>query len=264
MTTQPVIREVRVADLVVDHQVQRSLDLNRAKRMATSYDPSAVGAITVSERADGSLHVVDGQHRSQAARFAHGKDATVTALVYTGLSLAEEALLFRKLNTTKQVHPLQRFKVRLVEEDPAAIILNDILTHHGWRVGPGGGEGAFAAVAALEKVFFGAGVKRKGVYSGAVKTTIGVVTDAWGHGSDAVRQEIVTGLGAVFVKHPGADAKKITRELAALGSPLTLLSKAKARNAGSRSTLGGAVASIAVELHNKGRRKNRLPRWDAS
>lgn len=263
MNARPVIREVRVSDLIVDRDVQRSLDMNRAKRMAATYDPSAVGAVTVSERADGSLHIVDGQHRSQAALTAHGKGATVTALVYTGLSRSEEAILFRKLNTTKQVHPLQRFKVRLVEEDQVAIILNDILTHYGWRVAAGGGEGAFAAVSALEKVFFGAGIKRKGVHSGAVKTTIAVVTEAWGHGSDAVRQEIINGLGAVFVKHPAADAKKITRELAALGSPLTLLSKAKARNAGSRYTLGSAVASIAIELHNKGRRNNRLPAWSA-
>lgn len=78
-----------------------------------------------------------------------------------------------------------------------------------------------------------------------------------------MRQEIVSGLGQVLIKHPAADAVKITRELALLGSPLALVSRAKARSTGSRDTLAGTIAELVVELHNKGRRTNRLPRWDA-
>ncbi|MDM8086314.1 hypothetical protein QUV83_16185 [Cellulomonas cellasea] len=263
MSIHPIIKEIRVRDLIVDPAVQRSLDLNRASRIAARFDPSALGAITVSERSDGSHHIVDGQHRSAAARMAQGDDATVLCLVYIGLSVEDEAALFRKLNTTKQVHPLQRFKVRLVEGDPIALILNDILSNSGWSVQGGKEQRKFAAVGALERVYLGAGIKRKGFQQGAVRTTIQTITTAWGHNPDGVRQEIVSGLGMVFIKHPEADANKITRELALLGSPLALISKAKARSTGSRYTLAATIAGLVVELHNKGRRANRLPYWEA-
>lgn len=261
---KPQMVQVRVGELTIDPSIQRSLDIKRVERMAREYDRGALGAITISVRPDGAKHVIDGQHRASLVKTVEGDSALVNAVAYTGLSRAEEAEYFRKLNSTKQVHPLVRFKVRLVEADPTAVTINRILAEAGWEVAPGGEDGKVAAIGELERIYYGAGIKRGTEHPQAVRKTIQTLTKAWGHKSDAVRRELIGGVGMVFVKYPDADADKIARELSQQGSPMQVIAMARARVVNKHQVLSSVMAGVIVELHNKKRRTHRLPVWDAA
>lgn len=74
-----------------DAQSQRALNKNRAAAIADNLQLSAIGTITLSER-DGTLWVVDGQHRQQALRLAGEKN--MPCEIHYGLTRQQEAVLF--------------------------------------------------------------------------------------------------------------------------------------------------------------------------
>ncbi|MCW2902233.1 MAG: hypothetical protein JWO67_4498 [Streptosporangiaceae bacterium] len=262
ITTDPEVQLIPVDRLLIDGTVQRALDKPRVDRMAADYKSEALGVIVVSSRSDGTIHVIDGQHRLAATRAAGFGEAKLNCLVYTGLTRPEEAALFRRLNATKAIQPVDKFRVRVVEGDPAAVRINMVLERHGWTVAMSKSAGAFAAVSAIEGVYT---ANRNGASEniGIIETLVSIITAAWGHDSDGMRAEIVTGLGAMLLRHDGqVDVAKLVAGLSSFpGGPRALVGKAK----GLRDLLGGKVgdsmAEILVNLLNKNRRTNLLPEW---
>lgn len=92
-----MIKEVMLKDIKVDARYQRELKEAHLKKMTREYDPIRCGVIAVSKREDGSMYVIDGNHRIHASK-ANGV-VSLPATVYEGLSVEEEADLFAKLNT---------------------------------------------------------------------------------------------------------------------------------------------------------------------
>ena len=144
-------------------------------------------------------------------------------------------------------------------------ISTKVLTDHGWRVAAGQTNGTFSAVAALERIYHGANIVKDGAYLARCHTVIAVLTAAFGHNSDGCRQEIVSGLGFVVLRHLDLDLRKLVTELGKFpGGPLGLCGRAKALRDLSGGNLGHAMAEIITNLHNKGRRTKRLPEWRAA
>jgi hypothetical protein len=253
-----LLMEIEPVLLTVDQTVQRPLDGVRVAQIAADFEPESLGVITVSERADGTHHIIDGQHRIAAMRVI-GKDKTpVNCVLWRGLSRAEEAAMFRRLNNTRQVQVLDRFRVRIVEGDRVACQLNELLEAHGWTIRKAKAQGSFFAVSALEKVYN----KPPGADIDTCDAVIRVATHAWGHESDGLRAEIVVGLGALLRKYPRLDTPKLVTELAKLeGGPLGLIGKAKQLRDIRGGLIPDAMAEILVNLHNKRRQTNRLPEW---
>lgn len=258
----PQVESISVEKLTVDPSVQRSVDKLRVGRIAKDYQPAALGTITVSRREDGVCHVIDGQHRVMATIEAGHGDQEVTCLVYTGLTRAEEAAMFRRLNNTRTVLPVDKFRVRVVEGDPVAVTLNKILNQHGWTVMTSKAPGTFAAVTALEGVY-GGKLNGEGDVELICDELISIITESWGHDADGVRGEIVGGLGALLLRYnTRVDLSKLVAELGKYPSgPRGLVGKAKGLRDYRGGKLPDAVAEIAVELLNKGRRTNKLPDW---
>lgn len=259
----PQIETLPVSKLTVDGDVQRSLDHTRVDRIVKDFNPAALGVIVVSRRDDGTHHVIDGQHRTAAVRAGGDEDATITCLVYVGLSKAEEAAMFRRLNNTRGVQPIDKFKVRVVEGDPVAVSLNQLLNRHGWRVNTNKNDGCFMAVAALEKVHQGK-LAGPGDTLSICDTLIQVITEAWGHDANGMRGEIVAGVGALLLRYnTRVDLPKLVAQLAAYkGGPLGLVGSSKGLKDYRGGTLPDALAEVVVELINKGRRgPSRLPDW---
>lgn len=262
MTTKPIYTELRVADLTVDHNVQRALNTPHISRLQRDgYDRAALGTFTVSARSDGTYHVIDGQSRRELVLREEGPDALVPCLVYFGLTIEEEAMLFRKHNTFRGVYQLDKYRIRMKEREPVAVELSAMLAAHGWTVGSGK-DGKFSAVVELERIYNGGDARLHQKTPEAANRAIAIITEAWGHNRDGARAEIVGGLGRVIIRHPEADDKKIARELASGGGPLALVSAARARTTNRHQKLYNTVAALIVEAHNKGRRGNRLPAWE--
>lgn len=252
---------LRADSLICDATVQRPLDRTRAKRIADTFEPRALGTIHVSDRTSGQRHIIDGNHRVNATLMVNQGDRLLDCRVYTGLTLADEAGMFRLLNNTKTVQPVDRFRVRVVEGDPVATQLSAILRGSGWTVAMNKADGVFAAVVALEGVYRG---REKDQANNVVcKTLITAITAAWGHNSDGVRAELIAGIGGVIARYGNQlDLPKLIDQLGSYsGGPRRLVGDARNLQSFRGGRLADSVAEIVVGLVNKHRRTNRLADW---
>jgi len=87
-------KSVSLDAVIVDQRVQRTEgpDQRRVDKMASTFNPDALGVLILSERKDGALVCLDGMHRYLSARKA-GHTDLMESKVFTGLTLAEEASL---------------------------------------------------------------------------------------------------------------------------------------------------------------------------
>jgi hypothetical protein len=251
---KPDIRPLKVTDLIVDSDVQRDLDQRRVAKIADDLNLEALGVITVSHRENGSYHIVDGQHRVAALKQAGGDGDKVMCRVFDGLTVQEEAELFRLLNNTAKPLAVDLFRVRVVEGDPAAVDLAHILNDHGWRIGSSTSTTIFAAVVALERVYR--------LEPAAAEKSVASLTRAWGHDPAAVDGRLVEGLGLVYVRYgTTVEVAEMVDRLAKSGTPSRLIGKARDLRDLIGGTVTKALAEIVVELYNARRKTKALPPW---
>lgn len=253
------IRDIPARLLQVDHSVQRPLDTTRAERIASDFDPNALGTFVVSHRTDGTYHLIDGQHRHAVIILLGHEDWPLRCEVHENLTREEEARMFRLLNNSRPVSVIEKFLVRIQEKDPIAVTIADILADAGWTVSVQKSPAHFCAVAAIEKPY------RRAAERGdeMVKWLISVVTKSWGFDSDGVRGDIVTGLALLYLRHGDAiDTKKLIDELTVIpGGPRGLVGRARSLKDFRRGTIADAMAEQLVSMVNNKRRVNRLPAW---
>lgn len=254
---KPKVQQLSIRLLTVDPNVQRGLDRRRVAKLAAELDVNALGVITVSHRDNDHLVVIDGQHRIEACREAGRGDLAITARVYVGLTLAEEATLFRLLNNTKQPRATDLFRVRVIEGDPVAVNVHRLAERHGWKITDTGAVGCLHAVSTLERVY-----RRN---NRAADLTLATVTAAWGHDSMAVDGRVLDGLGLVFERYGDAvDADDLANRLAKYpGGPANLVGRARGAADLLHIATPKAMAEIVVELYNKRRTARALPAWRA-
>ena len=259
--SEPLFQRIHISQLHVDPIVQRALDPHRAQQIANKFDPSSTGALIVNHRSDGKYFIIDGQHRHAAAVLTK-YDGKLNCVVHEGLSLDREAALFLALNDSKLVQAVDKFRMRVLARDPAALEVNDIIDRYGWKVAQSNSSACFAAVAAIEKVYNGAGVYAAGAaHPELVQAVMFTITKSWGHVALGGHSMIVGGLGQVFARYAGkVDLEKLTHEMSKT-RPVDLVSRAKGIKDGQGGTVAAAMAKVLVGLHNKGRRTNKLPDW---
>lgn len=255
------VTTIKPSMLTVDHTVQRPEDRIRVAAIAGDFEREGLGVIHVSKRANGTHHIIDGQHRVAALRVLGKGDQPIPCVMYEGLTRAQEAAMFRRLNNTRQIQPLDRFLVRIVEGDRVAVGLARLLALQGWTIAKSGTRGSFFAVTALEKVYRAT----EGGDPETCSALIRIATEAWGHDSNALRAEIVSGLGVVLRRHPHLDMPKLITELAKHeGGPLGLIGKARQLRDIRSGRISDSMAEILINQYNKRRHANRLPEWNAA
>lgn len=227
---------VNTADLLIDPRVQGVRRESRVQDMAINWDPRAAGTISISQRADGTLYVVDGQHRTAGAlehktRVSSIDDETgeivvewkadpirtLRAQVHTGLTLAEEAQMYVLLNNTKVPQAVDRIAVAAIGGDPIAELLVTTGAKYGWYLKQ---APRIAASQALYKIAQWDGD------GDILDRTFHVLTDAWHHDGEATRADIVEGLARVIQNYPQVDDNRLARVLGRL-TPSTVMADVK-------------------------------------
>ncbi len=246
--------ERKVGDLWVDPNVQRSLKKARVGKMAADFRPDALGVLTTSYRSPKRIHVIDGQHRYRAAEAA-AHTGTIQTMEYHGLSIPEEAALFRLLNATEKVSRIDQFLIACVEQDPAATRLAGFLADHGWAVGGSAVEARLSAIGSLERVY--------DLSPEAADATLSVLTTAYGHRPAAVQGSLIEGLGRMLARY-GRDVElnDLAKRLAGVpGGPDGLVGNAKGRMLTRTGNLSIEIAKVITNLYNQRRRSTALPDW---
>jgi len=250
------IEYLPVARLIVDPTVQRATDPLRVGRMAADFDEDALGVLTVSHRKNGTYHIIDGAHRTGAAKLAKGEDYEVPCTVWRGLSIEAEARMFRLLNNTRKVDALPLFRVRMTEGEETAVTINMIVEEAGWKISTTTGAlNGLNAVAVLERLYR--------LDPDALGRALATLARAWGTDGPAGDGRLIEGIGLLFHRYGTAvEPDELARKLAPVGGgPGAFLGRARQMRDLVGYSLPNAVAEIAVETYNKGRRTRVLPPW---
>jgi hypothetical protein len=247
--------------MTVDPATQRSLAGRWAAKLANGFNPDFLGVLVVSVRDDGSVVILDGQHRHAAAKMSGYKDP-LPCIAHHGLTHEEEARLFAELNTTLKVQAIDRFRIRVEAGDPTAVDINRMLHLYGWKVSPGKANGNFAAVVAAERIYNGAGVL-KGKHPALVKGTLKVINDAYGLDYNGSHNSIVSGVGVLLARFgKRVETERLSHVMAKV-VPVRLVAQSKALMDMQKGNSANAMAHIIVGLYNTGLRQgSRLPDWN--
>ncbi len=127
-----------IPDLHIDESYQRSIDNGPSqalvRRIAVGWDWSLCQPLIVAKRDDGTLYVIDGQHRLAAARLRNDI-WDLPCVVVASRSADEEAAAFVALNRERRaLGRLDLFKAALAADDGEASLIMDALTDAGLSV----------------------------------------------------------------------------------------------------------------------------------
>lgn len=240
------VMALRVDELFVDSTYQRDADRNAVKRMVAEWDPRLAGIVEVSDRGETAsprYAVIDGQHRWAAAALLEPQPVLV-ANVHTGLTVAEEAQLFDRLNRSrKKINHFEHYKARLAAGDWIIGRIQTVLDKHGLKVDPAPKDGCVGCVGALEKV--------ADIDDALLDETLELIGSIWGKRRDSLDAPIIHGIALIL--HYLRDELDIERLVDALLDvlPRQLKTQAVALREMQSGTLPVLTATVIVGIYNK-------------
>jgi len=101
------------------------------------FDPRVFTPRLVSERGDGTYFTIDGNGSNHWVEDLFGPETTVPCIVFTGLTLPEEADLFEKAQRGRLVTKAVQFKAAVEAERHDAMEITEILKDYNAEVGTG-------------------------------------------------------------------------------------------------------------------------------
>jgi hypothetical protein len=255
---------VNIQDLHVDPDAQRGLTPGWVKARVSAFDVDLLGYIVVNKRPSGKMYIVDGQHRVELMRMVGWGDQKIHAEVFDGLTQSEEAELFIARNDRKSVSRFDKFRVSITAGDPVACHIDKIVREHGLVISDQAKDGHVNAVDALERVYRGCGIASAQEGAIALAAALKVVLQAWGKQPSSVNGRVIQALGMVQLRYNGAiDQKAMIQKLAPFpGGAPSLLGKGRTMQELRGRPLHHCIASIVVDIYNKGRSVGKLENWE--
>lgn len=138
--------------LDVDHRYQRYLNNDKSLEIASKFSWIAFGSLVVARRKDGSLFVIDGQHRLGAAR----KRADVThvpCIVYDAPEVTDEAGGFLDINTGRRLpSAFDQHRALVMRGDEAALLIEKLARDHGFDISNNSSPGKLRCLATCRRL----------------------------------------------------------------------------------------------------------------
>lgn len=245
-----LLREIYLSRLTSGLDYQRVVSDSTVQKLIKNWDPRFLDPIVVSYR-DGKYYVIDGQHRVVAIQRMHpDEDVKVRCIVHTGLTYADEAELFYKLDQCKKKLSYSQSVNALLQAgtDPE---LNDIMRRmrtHGFQFATGAGTYGDNMVRATRAMVEAYRLLGPDLFS----RMLILLRDTWDGESDSLYAIMLSGM-ALFLKT--YDTQINDRNFAARMSnvaPIAIVRKAEADYSTNRTALRGA--RVLLEFYNKGLR----------
>jgi hypothetical protein len=250
------IRLIKPSETVIDLRVQRPEDPQRMANLAEDFNILAMGVPTVSRRSNGTYVLLDGQTRFGALKLLGSADDQFPCTVYEGLSLEQEAEMFRKLNNTKKPGVLELFIVRVTQRDPVALAVNDLIKGCGY-VAERGHPNSLNAVGTVEKLFLRDEL--------STRKAIDTASAAWGVRRESVVTQHLQAFANLFYRYGDQPNPSELAERLRKGRNLdanSLLGRGRT-GAGTRGIpVPDGITDILVNVYNFQRKTNKLPAWE--
>jgi hypothetical protein len=114
--------------LRVDSTYQRAVNLHKQRRIASQFNWAAFGVLIVARRSNGSLWVIDGQHRLMAAQSRSDVRDVPTIIFEFGDNVKDEATDFLIANKDRRpLSGVDSFKAMVVSGDPIALEVQEMI-----------------------------------------------------------------------------------------------------------------------------------------
>jgi hypothetical protein len=235
-------RIVHAEDLEIDDAYQRPLGAF-VNKIVDDFMPALIGTLIVNHRGK-KLYVIDGQHRLHALKILGIRD--VPCVVYQGLSRAEEAELFAKLQTERRrIRPSQRFQAEVVAKNDRALAIKKVLDKVGVEITDVGGRlmapNEISAVVALERIYDAHGVSR-------LEEVLTICRLSFPEEKGALANDIVLGVSSfIATEKPDPDRLvKMLNQVTAwdLKARATALRQGRGVGGGSPAYMAEAIASV--------------------
>jgi hypothetical protein len=209
----------------------------------------------VSQRSDGSLIWLDGQHRGAAAVIAGEGDIPVRMTVLTGLSKIEEAdwvLLFQE--ERKGTPPAEAHRLGVQARRAPDLKLNEVCLKHRIAAVGYSGENKLAAVGTARKI-----ASRDNGQT-LLDESFEVLTGAFGNHSDSLEASLLSGMAHFWSKNNGnVDKQSLVKKLSKrFGRGANLIASAKNVQEQTGRQLYVEIAAVVVGTYNKGRRSGAI------
>jgi hypothetical protein len=247
----PELELIKPSRVTYDPRVQRPEEPRKLADITDNFEPAAINVVSMSRRKNGVLVCIDGQHRMKAA-VANEYDEEVYANVFEGLTMQQEAKLFRLLNNTSKVGAMALFNVAVTEKQPQALAIQAILDKHDLVMT----NGDFAAISTARRV-----VEIHGV--AALDWALQVVITTWGKGKQTLDGRLIESLAMLYTRsHEILDTESLTEKMTQVPQGLYgLLGRARTVRELKRGRIQVCLVEVLIGLYNSGKRKNLLPEW---
>jgi hypothetical protein len=246
--------------------VQRKIKAKTVMKITAGFRYEALGIIVLSERGDGKVYVLDGQHRLRAMHDLGKDDEFVKCHVYTGLTKEQEAEIVKLCSLRAGKEPGEEWMLDLERGDETICAADALIREIGFRAQwdvDGTEDGNIRAFTKLREIYAGRG---KSSGPKALRWVLIAIRHAYGveEGPD---RYVLTGIHLFYAKYAGLpqfdyphfiDALK---SLATTPAGLTAAGKRRAPGLGSDRRYASGIRQAVLEEYNKGkrRRKDRLP-----
>jgi hypothetical protein len=260
-TNDKSLEWIEAQRLVNDPRYQRPIYPTQVKKIASEFDPDLLGAIVISEREDGELYVIDGQHRLEALRTMGWEDQLVPCLVHRNRSLEEEAKIFAETQTKrKQLRPVEVFAAQLLAGDPVAVGIKHAVEEVDFVLNlTGSGQldnGHMSCVSAMRFVW-----EKYGRGPDVLRETLRLIRDAWGVGAGP-KGSVVLGVAQFVNAYWGQyDRRRLIHVMQALLQERLLALGTEQKRVNGVSHSVGVMRALLV-AYNKNLTTNRLTAWE--
>lgn len=148
------ITNVHIDDLHMHPEMDDLRGVNEAwvATLDRKFNPDAFTLLLVSPRAEGGYWLIDGAHRSELAR-KRGWTHVMCEVVGDAMTAKQIAATYLDANTSRQQHPLTRWHMSVMAEDPSALEITRICDEYGFVVprNPQGRDGLLTCVGELRR-----------------------------------------------------------------------------------------------------------------
>lgn len=259
------IKFIPLREMFVDYTYQRPLRPLQVDRLKRDLDLGAIGVLCLSDRGNGTYAILDGQHRQQALMESGFEQEGMDCEVFKGLTIDEEARIFRERNTRQVVQVIELFKARVAEKQPKALAMLAILSKYGWVPSTNAvtridsAVGHLKAINTFEKVYDLDPLADPN----PAERTLYVLTKAWGHASYGVTATLFEGVGMFLKRHGDAvNLDDLAERLAKTeNGPAGVIGSARTLKAMHGSSTANAIAEVVTGAYNRGRRTTQVAPW---
>jgi Family of unknown function (DUF6551) len=247
-----------IAEMRFSSLAQRGLKPARVDYLVANFDLDQLGYPVVNRRADGSLYVIDGQHRIEALRQLGLGDQLIECVTFTGLTEEEEAKRFLRRNDVLPVGAFPKFMIGVTAGEPEPVQIKYIVERAGLQVSLDNQPGSIHAVGALRRAF------RRSPES--LDRGLRLIMNAYGDAG--LLASTIDGFSLFLDRfNDMVDDTALAERLgSARGSVGGLLGRADALRRSTHAALNSCMAAAVVEIWNTGPPASRngqpkLPNW---